>query len=659
MDGSVSLNTVYTKYKNEFARSGKLDQDLSGSVNGTEYKSMFYVDYLVLLEISSDSRYLKEVQGALADAYGLGECNTKNAGVTQSEIGKTKGAFEYFMCIDGKSKDYNGLWEPIIALNDDNYDAVAAATSGENCNSKNEGKIVTFTFNGEKNRAVCSDDGVWQPSVDECSEEGEIWISVDSGTEYVFKCEKKENGKLVSKLMSDGRDEIEKLCNKTENVGKIYSVYNYEENDGHTDYYSYVICNGESSENEMIYRSLNLNDFEDVNLVANKLYGDCSAENEKTAKTIKLSEWHSYDNTESNINSIDLVCLNIGDGYKWHFDDETLAPTIQLGVCNEEKMKEDTLYRVDVLGQQKSTLTGYKYYKCDCEYCEQETCPQNVECSWKYASENEIKLDEACNYDNMGDFSKDGEYVCKIVDNDKHDWTKPNAEEWCNNGHWKFLNGVTKVLKVDDLTPGGEYEGPYAICDNVPEDITTYILTYSLCGSSTANSVGETTAEEYFYANCDRTPNFINDNLYNSIYTNGGERVHDFVCKKGNDGQVRFREAVDEQEACNAAFDKDELCKYMKEAYRFDATDGLWKKITAEEYCNEQLNNAYDGLQSCSTSEVNAFCSIEGNSGDGNAPCAKGEFWYRCTLPEALQDDGVYMDCQKEEDTYKWSSHRA
>ena len=555
MAGYVSLNTVYTKYKDEFAKSGKLDQDLPGSVNGTEYKSMFYVDYLVLLEISSDSRYLKEVQGALADAYGLGECNTENAGVTQSEIGKTKGAFEYFVCIEGKSYDLNGYWEPITGTNIEKFfNEATAAITGEKCDEEN--KLVSFTFDYIPYRAVCHEKKFEIVDFDDCFKPGEIsGQEISGGGINYYECAFDEQSrKFKTTLLNKS---ISELCQ--DNQGKIFQVGSW-----HYDGYFYELCTDASAETNN--RQLNLNNNDDLNILANSLVGKCSATNYKKTETI------------AGKNQETIICLNLDKEYKWYIVNGQSAPIIENGFCTEELMNENKVYRVNVLGQEKSTLTGYKYYKCDCEYwetyCEQETCPQNVECSWKYASENEIKLDEACNYDNMGDFSKDGEYVCKIVDNDKHDWTKPNAEEWCNNGHWKFLNGETKVeTDAEIITSNYHVNKAYAICDNVPEDITTYLLTYYISGGSYAEVKS---ADEFIGAYGYETHNKgkISRKFFGSKYTEGDVPVNDFIKDKDNG---KFREAIDEQDACNTVYATTDYCKYNGEFYEYIGTQ--WEQM--------------------------------------------------------------------------------
>ncbi len=564
MAGYVSLNTVYTKYKDEFAKSGKLDQDLPGSVNGTEYKSMFYVDYLVLLEISSDSRYLKEVQGALADAYGLGECNTKNAGVTQSEIGKTKGTFEYFVCIEGKSYDLNGYWEPITGTNIEKFfNEATAAITGEKCDEEN--KLVSFTFDYIPYRAVCHEKKFEIVDFDDCFKPGEIsGHEISGGGINYYECAFDEQSrKFKTTLLNKS---ISELCQ--DNQGKIFQVGSW-----YYDGYFYELCTDASAETNN--RQLNLNNNDDLNILANSLVGKCSATNYKKTETIAGKSQET------------IICLNLDKEYKWYIVNGQSAPIIENGFCTEELMNENIVYRVNVLGQEKSTLTGYKYYKCDCEYwetdCEQETCPQNVECSWKYASENEIKLDKACNYDNMGDFSKDGEYVCKIVDpahNDKHDWGKTTAKEWCQS-HGKALYSISSILEAEP-SQDNDYIG---ICDDVPDDETTYILTAG-SGSSWAADwdeqvvTAEQKAKDTHQMNessnsCTQTDiiDFLDGVFY--LADNGKrEQVHDLICKNG-----KLRQAANEQEACNTAFKKTDKCKYMQNAYEYDGTEWIPLKV--------------------------------------------------------------------------------
>ena len=678
MEGTVSANTVYAKYREAFAKDGNLDADISGSVDGVEYQSIFYVDYIGLIlgidELptcgssfeQNPGLFLKSIQESLTDDYGLPECNSKNVGVTQSEIGMTKGAFEYFVCDEDNT--YKDLWAPITDKNIDKYfDEIASAILNKKCTSEYKDLVKYFTFNNETYAAMCSERGVWGRKILTDCTVGEV-VDLGGSTPYHLCVEDENGNKELEYIGDDGFDLLKKyneLC--PDNEGKIYPIYGiYYDNQQR-----FAICEtptsseSSSSNFRVLYPENSENDF---NLLANDQAGECNATNNNKIESIQLYPRSSYQK---------VVC---SEG-NWTLLNGSADPISLYDVCTEEKMKEDKVYRVDVLGQQKSTLTGYKYYKCDCEYEEvacRGSCPPPAlkSCSWKSASKLEIQLDKACNYNNIWDFSEDGKYRCKLQygnhgwsDNFDEDDRTDFALQWCtDNKGWRFLNGETSIieLKPDEEStslngtgiPGEETSGPYALCDNLPNDMTTYMLGYSLSGSS-VTSVGTDNADHYFDYPCEQNSKYISDKLYDYTYTKDDKHVHDFICKTDNKGNVRLREAVDEQEACDSAFARTDICKYMKEAYRFDATDGLWKKITAEEYCNEQLNNAYDGLQSCSTSEVNAFCSIEGNSGDGDAPCPNGEFWYQCTLPEALQDDGVYMDCQKEEDTYKWSSHGA
>jgi hypothetical protein len=231
--------------------------------------------------------------------------------------------------------------------------------------------------------------------------------------------------------------------------------------------------------------------------------------------------------------------------------------------------------------------------------------------------------------------------------NEVHDWTDMTAEAWCSN-HWNFtVYGRSE-----------HYSGYYAsaICKDNPVDRHTYLR---MIGSGIDD---RWTAEDFFKGlngldenenySCANNAKYIlslintdeNEAPYNDFYYYEGENgqsgpaVNDFICKDG-----KLVEAKDEQDACNAAFEKTDICTYMKEYYRYEgtATEGEWKKITtAEEYCNEQLKAA-TGMESCSVSNVQAYCSSAAGQNDPS-DCGQSFtfFNFQCELPEGLLYEG-------------------
>ena len=328
------------------------------------------------------------------------------------------------------------------------------------------------------------------------------------------------------------------------------------------------------------------------------------------------------------------------------------------GECNDAKMKAQT----------KLSMFGETAYKCDCQHDYEydiETLERNdvyKDCEWTVASDLEKTLNDPCTanraWNDVKTFSKAPKkdvYYCETTveafDDVKevHDWTEMTAAAWCSN-NW-------------DYTQGGHYEvgSDYAsaICKGNPVDHHTYIYTNSTGGG------GLRTAEVFFtmlnYLNeeisCAGNKKYItsltnteddypNETFYHYEGSNGqpGPLVHDFICKEGY-----LVEASGVQEACNAAFEKTDICTYMKEYYRYEgtATEGEWKKITittAEQYCDLMLEIRY-GVASCSTSDFTSFCE----SHSTEEVCdANGWVDFSCVPPSNLEytTDGCSSDGQ-------------
>jgi hypothetical protein len=93
----------------------------------------------------------------------------------------------------------------------------------------------------------------------------------------------------------------------------------------------------------------------------------------------------------------------------------------------------------------------------------------------------------------------------------------------------------------------------------------------------------------------------------------------------------------------------------MKKTYKYNLSDELWKLYTAEEYCNNQLNESL-GIQGCNSTAIDSYCAAAEEDDDR---CTDGlqSFWYRCELPEDLQKEASFMDCNfnEEDESMKWT----
>ena len=77
-----------------------------------------------------------------------------------------------------------------------------------------------------------------------------------------------------------------------------------------------------------------------------------------------------------------------------------------------------------------------------------------------------------------------------------------------------------------------------------------------------------------------------------------------------------------------------------RETFICNQTKGEWVKKTAEEYCNEQLKAA-TGMESCSVSNVQAYCSSAAGQNDPSDCKTSFTFFnFQCELPEGLLYEG-------------------
>ena len=339
---------------------------------------------------------------------------------------------------------------------------------------------------------------------------------------------------------------------------------------------------------------------------------------------------------QNDAQGVPQVCSPVYDeSQKLKHDWTAATPEQAFGVCDADKMAAQT----------KLSKLGDDAYKCDCQHgIDYETWNDVYEdCEWMAASSLEKTLNDPCTairaWSDAKTFSKapnKEKYYCETTvektntQNEVHDWTDMTAKAWCSN-HWNFtVYGRSE-----------HYSGYYAsaICKGNPVDHHTYLRMIA------SGSDSRWTAEDFFKGlngldenfSCANNNKYISslintdEDPYNDFYYYEGENgqsgpaVNDFICKNGY-----LVEAADVQEACNAAFEKTEVCNYMKESYVFDNAAQLWKKIS--EYCDQQLNAIF-GIESCSETNINAFCDSEENSELDICTDGAQSFWYECALP--------------------------
>ncbi len=246
------------------------------------------------------------------------------------------------------------------------------------------------------------------------------------------------------------------------------------------------------------------------------------------------------------------------------------------GECNDAKMKAQT----------KLSMFGKTAYKCDCEgERSRSTAIMYSGCAWIQATELEVTLDAAKNapctaklvHEEDGwTFSKNNLYYCgqKGIENTndhEHNWLKMTSDLWCSV--------KSKPLADHENCTGGNEA--CSICNDIPEGVKESGMTFIYRANSGATET--VTAETYFGVDCSQEPKFIgnlesyekgeynfSENKYK--YTVDNSLVHDFICKNGH-----VAEAADANEACNATFEKTEICTYMNEQYEHNGSG--WVKM--------------------------------------------------------------------------------
>ena len=384
-------------------------------------------------------------------------------------------------------------------------------------------------------------------------------------------CEKLSSDEAITNAVDQFREKHGKISfTSTDSLSVFCNKAKYEKATGYVDGIAYEVELGNAEDKTKYVASANRKDWHEVGV--SDLYGECSESVMKNSEANWVTvggkkyacdcdqngdklecDWRKGTATETaldkpctkNIADAETVTLFNGPNSKVYLCKYTPIPdnlgahdlveaTVidAFGECNDAKMKAQT----------KLSMFGETAYKCDCI-----TAAGEYDCEWSLASANDVEYG-LCTMHIAGDdasvdwepsFAADGNLICKSSNGAGYEWLEPNEEEkkqygfwWCSeNDGWRFLNGATTVLKNGDPAPGKEENGAYAICDNVPDDITTYMLTYWVSGSS---NFEKHTADDYFDVDCESESTILIPNSNSSTYTADGKLVHDFVCSDGN-----------------------------------------------------------------------------------------------------------------------------
>ena len=280
---------------------------------------------------------------------------------------------------------------------------------------------------------------------------------------------------------------------------------------------------------------------------------------------------------QNDAQGVPQVCSTVYDESQKPKHDWTAAtPEQAFGVCDADKMAAQT----------KLSKLGSDYYKCDCEGEPlRSTAIMYSGCVWIQATELEVTLDAAKNapctaklvHEEDGwTFSKNNLYYCgqKGIEN-----TNDHEHNWLNMTSYLWCSVKSKSLAGHENCTGG-YEA-CSICNDIPEGVEESGTTFIYRANSGATET--VTAETYFGVDCSQEPKFIgnlesyekgwyefSDGVY--MYKADNSLVHDFICKNGH-----VAEAADANEACNATFEKTEICTYMNEQYEHNGSG--WVKM--------------------------------------------------------------------------------
>ena len=320
------------------------------------------------------------------------------------------------------------------------------------------------------------------------------------------------------------------------------------------------------------------------------------------------------------------------------------------GECNDAKMKAQT----------KLSMFGETAYKCDCEgERSRSTAIMYSGCAWIQATELEVTLDAAKNapctaklvHEEDGwTFSKNNLYYCgqKGIENTndhEHNWLKMTSDLWCS---------VKSKPLADHENCTGDDEA-CSICNDIPEGVKESGMTFIYRANSGATET--VTAETYFGVDCSQEPKFIgnlesyekgsynfSENKYK--YTVDNSLVHDFICKEGY-----LVEASGVQEACNAAFEKTEICTYMNEQYEHNGSG--WVKMNCSTLHDLENNREQKRDFVCTASDGSEYFKAESWTDDYRLDPVEisssryNDRWYDVSDYCATKGDHCYKEGQE------------
>ena len=319
------------------------------------------------------------------------------------------------------------------------------------------------------------------------------------------------------------------------------------------------------------------------------------------------------------------------------------------GTCDADKMAAQT----------KLSKLGSNYYKCDCEGEPlRSTAIMYSGCAWIQATELEVTLDAAKNapctaklvHEEDGwTFSKNNLYYCgqKGIEN-----TNDHEHNWLNMTSYLWCSVKSKPLAGHENCTGG-YEA-CSICNDIPEGVEESGTTFIYRANSAATET--VTAETYFGVDCSQEPKFIgnlesyekgwyefSDDVY--MYKADNSLVHDFICKNGH-----VAEAADANEACNATFEKTEICTYMNEQYEHNGSG--WVKMNCSTLHDlENRKQKRDFV--CTASDGSEYFKAESWTDDyrldpaDNSSSRYNDKWYDVSDYCATKGDHCYKEGQE------------
>ena len=326
------------------------------------------------------------------------------------------------------------------------------------------------------------------------------------------------------------------------------------------------------------------------------------------------------------------------------------------GECNDAKMKAQT----------KLSMFGETAYKCDCQHEIDYETRNDVykDCEWTVASDLEKTLNDPCTanraWNDVKTFSKAPKkdvYYCETTVEafydvkEVHDWTEMTAAAWCSN-NWDYTQRGHNEA-------GSDYAS--AICKGNPVDHHTYIYTNSTDGGglrtaevffTVLNYLSEEIScagnKKYITSLTNTKDDYPNETFYHYEGSNGqpGPLVNDFICKEGY-----LVEASGVQEACNAAFEKTEICTYMNEQYEHNGSG--WVKMNCSTLHDLENNREQKRDFVCTASDGSEYFKAESWTDDYRLDPVEisssryNDRWYDVSDYCATKGDHCYKEGQE------------